>query len=409
MSALAAFVVVAVLYHPYTANAAGGVTIYNDIYNHWHVFAGVIATVRKHVEPRPELLWMAERSKNVKDHRIPPFGLREWLGDVGDAATLKDWRHLELVKASPTGRATDISARMKTALDWGPVDALICVSPELDRYKTCAYAAKYLKAKSVIAVIHRGDEIGPKSWFLGMKNDKEEIPVHLLGLVPHVMTSANETLKGRHESIQWGLMVAPYTSPQPCKKKSCLSGFVVQGALRRRQDGDWTKFIRDYDSLWKQMMKKGAPAVRMKIMGKGMRSELGVPKKINSSVDFYSGLPFPEYWDLIDKSYALVPFHGTPQYYTMRCSSTVLASLITCVPLIADDTLLAAYYMFKKEHVFYQAPGETEMDVMERVMALPEKELFAKRAAVCRLRDEQLKRTAGVIEELIASTRRRAA
>ncbi|KAG2494163.1 hypothetical protein HYH03_007798 [Edaphochlamys debaryana] len=337
--------------------------------------------------------------------RAPPYSLQAWLGDTPGARTLPDWRHIEVVH-NAANRAPDLDERMQAQLTWGPVDALICVSPELDRFKTCAYAVRYLKAKSVIALIHRGDAISPNSWFLDMENDQAEIPVHLLALVPHVVTSANHTLKGSRP-LDWAMMVAPYTSPQPCKSKDCMTGFVVQGSLRHRSDGGGPGFIRDYDSLWRQMQSEGADLVRTKILGKGIKKDLGIPKALEDRVDYYSGIPFPEYWELIDKSYALVPFHGTPQYYTMRCSSTVLASLTTCVPLIADDQLLEAYYMFKKEHVYYQAPGESEMDVMKRVMALPEKELLAKRAAVCKLRDEQLKWGAGVMEELVASGARR--
>ncbi|KAG2494162.1 hypothetical protein HYH03_007797 [Edaphochlamys debaryana] len=393
---------------PCAVDAGGGYTIYNDIYNHWHVFAGVIAAVRKHIDPRPDLLWMAERDLKAPEHKDPPYGLQEWLGDTAGAKTLADWRHIEFVRNPKTGMARDVNVVLKSELTWGPVDTLVCVSPELDEYKTCAYAAKYLKAKSVIALIHRGDFISPSSWFLDMRNHKEEIPVHLVAIVPHVVTSANHTLKGSRP-LDWAMMVAPYTSPQPCKSKDCMTGFVVQGSLRHRSGNLKEGFIRDYDSLWRQMRTKEASSVRVKILGRGIKKDLGIPKALEDRVDYYSGIPFPEYWELIDKSYALVPFHNTPQYYTMRCSSTVLASLTTCVPLIADDQLLEAYYMFKKEHVYYQASGESEMDVMKRVMALPEKELLAKRAAVCKLRDEQLKRGAGVMEELVASGARRAA
>ncbi|KAG2490722.1 hypothetical protein HYH03_010878 [Edaphochlamys debaryana] len=395
---------------PCAVDAGSGYTIYNDIYSHWHVFAGVIAAVRKHIDPRPDLLWMAERQLEAPEQKDPPFGLQEWLGDTKGARTLADWRHMAFVRSPNTGRAIDVNGLFKPELTWGPVDTLVCVSPELDQHKSCVYAAKYLKAKSVIALIHRGDFISSNSWFLHMRNHKEEIPVHLLAIVPHVVTSANQTLKGTRP-IDWALTVAPYTSPQPCKSKDCMAGFVVQGSMRyasSRTTKGTGKFIRDYDSLWRQMRKKEASCVRVKILGRGVKKELGIPKSLEARVDYYSGIPFPEYWELIDKSYALVPFHNTPQYYTTRCSSTVLASLTTCVPLIADDQLLKAYYMFKKEHVFYQAPGESEMDVMTRVMALPEEELLAKRAAVCRLRDEQLKRGAGVMEELVASGARRA-
>ncbi|KAG2489656.1 hypothetical protein HYH03_011934 [Edaphochlamys debaryana] len=389
----------------HSAGAASRYVIYNDIFSHWHVFAGVVATVREHIDPRPDLLWMSERdpaSISTSRHKEPPFGLQEWLGDTPGAPALQDWTHVEFPRSPEQAEEeADITGAMRAALTWGPVDVLICVSPELDPYKSCAYAAKYLKAKRVIALIHRGTFVTTHSWFLQMEGaGGGQVPVHLLALVPHVVTSANHTLKGSRP-IHWATMVAPYRSPQPCEAKACMEGFVVQGSMRYRSGNPRDGFIRDYDSLFKQMQAdRGSGAVTVKILGRGNAHDLNLPPALEPRVAYYGGIPFPEYWELIDKSYALVPFHGTPQYYTVRCSSTVLASLTTCVPLIANDELLAAYHMFRKEHVYYQAPGESEMDVMKRVMALPERELLAKRAAVCRLRDEQLRRGAGVIKEL---------
>jgi hypothetical protein len=50
-----------------------------------------------------------------------------------------------------------------------------------------------------------------------------------------------------------------------------------------------------------------------------------------------------DFWSLIHHSYALVPAFGMPVYYESRISSTILASLLTCVPVIAEQRLLDTY------------------------------------------------------------------
>lgn len=50
-----------------------------------------------------------------------------------------------------------------------------------------------------------------------------------------------------------------------------------------------------------------------------------------------------DFWSLIHHSFALVPAFGMPVYYESRISSTILASLLTCVPIVAEQRLLRVY------------------------------------------------------------------
>lgn len=58
---------------------------------------------------------------------------------------------------------------------------------------------------------------------------------------------------------------------------------------------------------------------------------------------------------------------GSVNYLVQKMSSTVVSSLMTGVPIIADSQVLASYTFLKPEHVFLIGPHETEMDVMQRV------------------------------------------
>lgn len=64
---------------------------------------------------------------------------------------------------------------------------------------------------------------------------------------------------------------------------------------------------------------------------------------------------------------ALLMLLGNINYLVQKMSSTVVSSLMTGVPIIADSTVLASYTFLKPEHIFLMGPHETEMDVMQRV------------------------------------------
>lgn len=60
---------------------------------------------------------------------------------------------------------------------------------------------------------------------------------------------------------------------------------------------------------------------------------------------------------------------GNKNYLIQKMSSTVVSSLMTATPIIADQAVLDSYTFLKPEHVFLMEKGETEMHVMQRVSA----------------------------------------
>jgi hypothetical protein len=69
----------------------------------------------------------------------------------------------------------------------------------------------------------------------------------------------------------------------------------------------------------------------------------------------------------LQHSHALLMLLGNINYLVQKMSSTVVSSLMTGVPIIADSQVLASYTFLKPEHVFLIGPHESEMDVMQRV------------------------------------------
>lgn len=69
----------------------------------------------------------------------------------------------------------------------------------------------------------------------------------------------------------------------------------------------------------------------------------------------------------LQHTHAMLMLLGNINYLVQKMSSTVVSSLMTGVPIIADSQVLASYTFLKPEHVFLVGPQETEMDVMQRV------------------------------------------
>lgn len=97
----------------------------------------------------------------------------------------------------------------------------------------------------------------------------------------------------------------------------------------------------------------------------------------------------------------LVHAMASDKYYTSKFSSTIIASLATSTPIIANDAFLQAYSFLDRSSVHYQAAGKQEVDVMLEVMASTPEEVAAVRQRVADVRTRLNERAKGLIEALI--------
>lgn len=80
--------------------------------------------------------------------------------------------------------------------------------------------------------------------------------------------------------------------------------------------------------------------------------------EVRDLVAVYKNPPYPLFYGVVHHSFALVPMLASPLYYRSKFSSTILTSLITGVPVIADQRLLDAYSMIGRSAVFFQVRRE---------------------------------------------------
>ncbi|KAL6853230.1 hypothetical protein J3F83DRAFT_756255 [Trichoderma novae-zelandiae] len=106
--------------------------------------------------------------------------------------------------------------------------------------------------------------------------------------------------------------------------------------------------------------------VKLHLIGHGPHVE--VPENIRSNVAFDEDLSYPDFYRLLSQSYAVIPAFASDTYLDRKASSTVPASLIAGVPLVANEKLLASYSYLPREAVWLSEPEEREMETVERVV-----------------------------------------
>ncbi|KAG1659342.1 hypothetical protein FOA52_008396 [Chlamydomonas sp. UWO 241] len=176
----------------------------------------------------------------------------------------------------------------------------------------------------------------------------------------------------------------------------CLGGFALQGVLsanRRNYSVIWSELetaLASHDSLLAT-----DDRFALQLFGSGFASSIGIPSALRPKVSVFKGLRYLDYYNAIHHTLALIPAFASDAYYDRKFSSTVITSLITGTPVIADAQMLRSYSFLTKDAVFLRHDGESDVSVMERVLGMPLEEVFAKRRALTRL-TAQLNVDAGV-------------
>jgi hypothetical protein len=160
------------------------------------------------------------------------------------------------------------------------------------------------------------------------------------------------------------------------ENKDCLSRFVVQGLFEPGR--------RDYNSLFESLkikLEQNETAwkdFQLQLLGQGSPFQLEPP--LSDHISTFNNIPYLEYYDKIHHSMALLPAFASDSYYEYKASSSVGASLLTGVPMIADQKLLNSYTHLTRDGVYFQEDGENVIDTVERLRSMPISEVIEKRA-----------------------------
>lgn len=215
----------------------------------------------------------------------------------------------------------------------------------------------------------------------------------MVGLSPHVVDYIKETrLVQMAQDINPVFGKVPtflfvptfdYRLPDSCatsgnteENVACTNAFVVQGLFETGR--------RDYGALFEHLQSKITSNeedwndFHLLLLGQGSPFDLEEPLK--SHVSTYNDLPYLDYYDKIHHSLALLPAFASDAYLVYKASSSIGASLLTGVPMIADQQLLNSYRHLTRDGVYFQYDGEHFVDTVERIRKLSVAEMVEKRA-----------------------------
>lgn len=130
-----------------------------------------------------------------------------------------------------------------------------------------------------------------------------------------------------------------------------------------------------------------------------------VPDSIQNNIFFDSNLDYIDYYAYLSTKSALIPAFSKEGYFTKISSSSIPASVIGGVPLIATREMLKSYSYLQEGDVYVQEDRETELNAIEKVVKMSDEERKAKTKTVHAIRDRMVKNNVKMVGGWIEDVR----
>jgi hypothetical protein len=248
-------------------------------------------------------------------------------------------------------------------------DAVILASCELDASKVLvdtllqSYFDHGSQQQPVICVIHHVDRF---------RNIEERLRrwartsrLHLLTLSTHTTESLHKELaRDQYDGLYSHTKVDtfPPVFPVPLNHTTPYSdrlSIVVQGNLEAGRR-NYRKTLLDFEHMLDEL----PPAVvsRLELILAGTGKQIDIPERILPHVSANISLDYVPYYNLLHRCFALLTAFANEDYFKNKASSSVPASLIANVPLMASRKLVDAYGYLTQASVWSEEEnGESEM------------------------------------------------
>jgi hypothetical protein len=159
--------------------------------------------------------------------------------------------------------------------------------------------------------------------------------------------------------------IFPVNAPGPASKTD----------LNLAMQGDFSSARRDYQGIFggltgvieKVDTLANTDNVTLHLLGHGKKPK--VPDNVKDRVVFDASLSYPDFYAILSTAYAVLPAFATDHYFDRKASSTVPASIIAGVPLVASEELLNSYTYLPREATWVIQEGESEMDTVKRIIS----------------------------------------
>ncbi|KAI5268114.1 hypothetical protein E4T47_07872 [Aureobasidium subglaciale] len=178
--------------------------------------------------------------------------------------------------------------------------------------------------------------------------------------------------------------------------------------------GDYDPSRRDYKSIFEhldsflrtdssskesdaQNSKEHARNVTMHLLGHGEHPS--VPDNVKDHVIFDERLDYIDYYKILSQTFALLPAFASDTYLDRKASSSVPAALIAGTPLIATKAIIEAYSYISEDTVWLQEDGESEFNVVQRVLDMDSDSRKKKMEAVREKRSKLVQENIKLVED----------
>ena len=181
--------------------------------------------------------------------------------------------------------------------------------------------------------------------------------------------------------------------------------FAIQGGVNAARN--YTRIINYLEDLvHSESLSHLRNDVSLHIIGSDSEdSKLIVPASVSDHVFFDQDLDYIAYYTYLSEKSALIPAFAEEDFLTVKSSSSIPASVIAGIPLVATKDILRSYSYLTAEDVYVQEDHETELDVMTRIVKGSDKERRRKIARVASMRDRIIKNNINIIGGWIEEAR----
>ena len=180
--------------------------------------------------------------------------------------------------------------------------------------------------------------------------------------------------------------------------------FAIQGGVTDNRD--YSRVMNYLADL--QRSSNSISDVSLHIIGSGGWEDFvheSVPNSVQNQIFFDSNLDYLDYYSYLAAKSALIPAFSKDDYLETISSSSIPASLIGGIPLVATRAMLKSYSYLREEDVYVQEDGETELDAIRRVVQLSDEERRAKTKTVHVMRERMVKRNVKMVGGWIEDVR----
>ena len=240
--------------------------------------------------------------------------------------------------------------------------------------------------------------------------------IEFLTLSPHTqdflqkVTSTKWTRTKAQALVRYFVPVFPVTLPLEQVKipegevpkfdpKTEELGFALQGdydSSRRNYEGMFQRLAGFLETATTEQGKN----LTMHLIGHGDHPD--VPEAVQDHVEFDEHLSYIEYYTLASRMFAMLPAFASKEYLDRKASSSVPASLIAGVPLVASQGVIDAYAYLNAETVWLETDGVIDIDVVGQILELGTEARSRKKQRVRERRDEIIKGNAKRVGEWIS-------